>query len=231
MKHLIIAAALALAVIPSAYGVGLGLCNTGVNGPCTGFNGVGSGGLATQGGPESNWVLGGGTAVVPTDSAIPSSWISNASSPMSQWISPALDTFAGGGINYSYSIAFNIPLTADLSSATIFGRYASDNETVNVLLNGTSVAGFPLNSTPSGFQNWTSFTINSANGLFVPTANTLTFVVTNGGTRNPQGLRVEFLEASVNDVPEPSTFLMGGIGLIALGVARRRKSQLSARQD
>ena len=213
---------LALAGLPNAFGAGLGLCNTGVTGTCAGTNGLGTG-PATQGGPESHWILAGGSAVVPTDAVIPASWVSNASSTASQWISPTLSTNAAGGVQYSYSINFNIPLGANLSTAIIAGRYLSDNETVNVFLNSTVVSPFPLNGTPSGFQQWTSFTISPGNGVFVPLANSLRFVVQNGGSSTPQGLRVEFFESSVSDAPEPGTLLMGGIGLVGIGLARLRR--------
>ena len=211
---------LALVGISSAFGAGFtNLCNTGVIGTCIGATGVGSG-LTPGGSPEQHWTLTGG-AQVPTNVNIPAPpWLSNG--PDSRWISNTLTPLGGSpGGSYTYVLQFMVGSLADLNSGVINGRYASDNNTTGVLLNGTAVAGFPFNSSGSpGFTTWTPFTISNG---FQTGTNTLTWTVANGGF-DPTGLRVEFTNSSIGDnVPEPSTILLGGLGLVGLGLARRRR--------
>ena len=64
--------------------------------------------------------------------------------------------------------------------------------------------------------------VQSINSGFVAGINTITFEVFNGAgaANNPDGLMVDFTNATTT--PEPSAVLMLGAGLSALGLIRRR---------
>jgi hypothetical protein len=215
MRKTILLAALAGACVLPAFGSGfVGLCNTGVAGPCSGSTGTGSG-LASPGN-ELNWAGTGFQALVPASPL----W-SNLGSNASQWISSTSSTFAAPGV-YAYTIQFMTGPYANLSSGFINGRYASDNNALSVSLNGTNIPGFPLTlNDSSAFSQWTNFSITNGFNLGM---NTLVFTISNEGAAfNPGGFRAEFLNSGVADaVPEPSAFLLGGMGLVAVGLVHRR---------
>jgi hypothetical protein len=102
------------------------------------------------------------------------------------------------------------------ATAVVIGQWATDNEGLNILINGT-----PTGFTAAGFSSWSSFTLSSG---FIAGANTLDFIVNNfsGDTGNPTGLRVE-MSGTANEIPEPVSFVLLGAGLGALGLLRRRK--------
>ncbi|UXH78513.1 PEP-CTERM sorting domain-containing protein [Roseateles amylovorans] len=170
-----------------------------------------------------------GSGVVSNSNVDPfPSWLANTAS--SSWLIPTADQ----SINYSssesstFTWSLNFDLTGyDLSSASITGRWASDNSGV-LLLNGTVISTILGN----GYNTWTNFSgINSA---LTTGKNTLSFVVTDdaSATYNYTGLRVEFASATANlgtplvtpAVPEPESYAMMLAGLAALGfLARRRR--------
>ena len=121
-------------------------------------------------------------------------WIANG--PNSKWIAPRADEITSPTGIYTYRITFDLT-GLDHSSAVITGQWTTDNDGVDILINGMST-GF---TTPGDAfaQGFFLFTIGSG---FVPDTNTLDFVVHNGvpGGDNPTGLRVE-LSGTANVAP------------------------------
>ena len=163
-------------------------------------------------------------------------WLPDNSS--SQWITPSAN--AGQSYDpistgwYAYTLNFNLngfdPSTASFTAqwAVDQGGYVCLNSTIitsDGCQNGTTLSsnGVPLNlSNYSTFNSWTSF---SATSGFHAGLNTLTFYVGNPPqtTNNPIGLNVEFLSSHVNSVPEPTSFALFGIGILAIPFAAKRR--------
>jgi hypothetical protein len=187
-----------------------GLCNTGHDSACTSVLALGS--------PDGNWSLNGNSVNVAQNGA----WLANNAT--SAWIGEGGFTALGGF--YSYTTSFNIPASFVPALTVLAGRYSSDNELTNVLLNGVSIASFPLN-TAADFDKWTNFMITGAH--FASGVNTLTFVVRNRGvggdpaSPTPLGLRVEFTGSCISDVPEPGTYFLSAAALMGLAWIRRKQ--------
>jgi len=118
---------------------------------------------------------------------------------MSAWIAPTPDTQVSGDLlgsfNYQYETLFDLtgfnPATARLA-----GRWATDDQGVDILINGVSSG--QVNT--ALFASWTSFEITSG---FVAGTNRLTFVVNNAGeapTVNPSGVRAELWGSALLDI-------------------------------
>lgn len=129
----------------------------------------------------------------------------------SSWISvvPAGTTNVAQG-DYVFEQTFSLN-HLDPTSAVIVLDIAVDNTVTDILLNGVS----QMIST-GGFASFNGpFEITSG---FQSGENTLSILVNNaGGSANPGGLRVQVLQATATDVPEPATgllALLGGIGLL-----------------
>ena len=142
---------------------------------------------------------------VPTDFPGPSEWITNG--PNSEWISPSLATgdnpYNAPGV-YVYRTTFDLS-QYDISTVSITGRWASDDDGDDIFINGVSTGNAHLNGSVTAAQSWSNFTITNG---FLPATNTLDFVVSNwpaggpGGTGgSPTGLRVEL---SAMGAPRPS---------------------------
>ncbi len=134
----------------------------------------------------------------------------------SQWIYSASGPDVVGHIDFQTT--FTLP--ADFSIASITGQFATDNEMVDIYLNGVSLGI----SQPSdlGFTFWTPFSIPSGSD-FIGGLNTLDFVINNDG--GPEGLRVEMtgdasVRSTVPDSCSTAFLLFGGI-IFAAGFARR----------
>ncbi|RKX42148.1 MAG: hypothetical protein DRP64_10300, partial [Verrucomicrobia bacterium] len=161
-----------------------GLFNTGVDN---------DGYILPQGWEDPHWTLVssadpaflGPQSFIIHDSVFPiPPWIENG--PVSKWIAPQASQSPGNAAgNYHYRISFDLTELFP-SSAVVSGRWTSDNQGLDVLLNGmstgiTSDGNFGVLGNP--------FTISSG---FVNGINTLEFVVNNAGTdTNPTGVRIE----------------------------------------
>jgi hypothetical protein len=138
-------------------------------------------------------------------------WIGDNS--ISAWIGPVGDSQLNGPVaTYDYQTTFSLT-GFSAASAMITGQWASDNEGVDILINGISTGQM----TTSQFTAFTAFTITSG---FVAGLNTIDFIVHNDG--GPTGLRVE-QTGTANAVPEPAALALFGVGAAMLGFARRRR--------
>lgn len=133
---------------------------------------------------------------------------------VSAWIGPNNDTQVDGPVGlYDYRTTFTSPYAGTI---TITGRWASDNEGPDILLNGVSTG----NATVNQFLDWTGFTIV---GLANAGTNTLDFLVNNDG--GPTGVRVEIFAAEA--VPEPASLTLFGMGVVGLACYTRRRRKLA----
>jgi hypothetical protein len=147
---------------------------------------------------------------------------------LSTWIGPDSLNFPFGhfgGPNdlidfpgtYDYRTTFDLT-GLDPASAVILGKWNVDNVGLDIRINGIGLgATVPDLQFTIGFV---PFTISSG---FHAGVNTLDFLVSNAGINNgPTALRVEMTgTADLAAVPEPATWLLLGVGLIAIAVACR----------
>jgi hypothetical protein len=139
---------------------------------------------------------------------------------LSRWITP---NPASGPVG-TYFVRTTFDLTGfDPSSAMITGMWTTDNNGVNILINGTAT-GF---TTPfKGFGMFFPFAINSG---FVPGLNTLDFVYFEGGVIG--GLRVQ-MTGTANptgaEIPEPGSLTLFGLGILGLAGYGWRRYRLAA---
>ena len=205
--------------------------------------GIGAGGLVlANGGAEINYTLvsqplGSSSSLIAVTSAggfpVPP-WLGD--SPDSAWIRPDNPyPFQGDKDNdpagmYVYETKFD--MTGFIrSTASITGRWSTDNPGLYVTLNGNAID--PGTSTGAGsFDTWTNFSF-AASGLniFVDGLNTLRFYVNNvaQSSGNPTGLRVEMTgnavlvpEQGPEAVPLPASLVLLVTGIPGLGLVLRR---------
>jgi hypothetical protein len=151
-----------------------------------------------------------------------------ADDALSTWIVPYPHTNDGSGYISNAVGLYDFQTSCDLtgfdpSTASIVGRWSTDNQGLSIYLNGTQVVGSNIGQ----FAQWTNFVI-PASALFNAGVNTLDFVVNNdsGGFGNPAGLRVELTGNAVAAVPEASTFAIWSLlGVVGLSVGSRRRSR------
>jgi hypothetical protein len=209
----------------------VGLC-IGVNqvhaAPITIFNtGLDAVGLLAAGGTGDahyNLTVSADPSVIPITPAIVASpiaaglWVPNQTD--SQWISPSANQAccpSGSGNptgGYTYQTTFDLTGLVP-SSALITGEWATDNNGVDILINGFSTVQ------TTGNADYGFFTPFSISSNFVPGMNTLDFVLNNAPSAvdgNPTGLHVRILTATADSVPEPAPLVLLGFGLAALGI-------------
>ena len=121
------------------------------------------------------------------------------SNSMSAWISPSLDTMGASGGNNTFAYTTGFELTGfNPSTVRIAGRWATDNDGVDIAVNLFTLTG---QSNTVQFAGWTYFEITNG---FRSGANSLTFVVQNGTAgappgSDPTGLRVELWGSGLYD--------------------------------
>ncbi|HKX63342.1 MAG TPA: PA14 domain-containing protein [Verrucomicrobiae bacterium] len=107
--------------------------------------------------------------------------------PDSAWIAPTFNTYAIPNADIRYETTFNLS-GLNPAGAAIHGWVAVDDQLVDILLNGQSIAQATTVG-PGAFTSWQAFAITSG---IQPGVNTLTFIVRNGpGGDNPTGFRVQ----------------------------------------
>ena len=126
---------------------------------------------------------------------------------------PNTDDLVGPGGLFTYQTTFDLS-GLDHTTASILGRWATDDQGIDILINGTATG-----NTSASFGVFTDFTINSG---FIAGVNTLDFVVTNG--HGPTGLRVEITNANAVALDEPYALALLGLGLLGLGINRHKKT-------
>jgi hypothetical protein len=209
--------AFALGSIDRAQAAAIVIYNTGVDG---------SNALLADGAPDTHYTLtsvpSGTTSVVSRTNPLAGAWV--APNTVSQWIGPATDaSFTGAPGNYTYRTTFSLA-GLQASTASITGRWSTDNTGVSILLNGVDIS--TLGSTPytgGGFNAFTPFTIASG---FNSGTNELLFTLNNAPGSpvldNPTGLRVEL--AGVADptaIPEPSDIMGTAIAFGSVVLLKR----------
>jgi hypothetical protein len=148
-------------------------------------------------------------AVTVNAASLPGTWLANTAD--SRWVWQSSN---GQPINVTRTFRTTFDLTGyDPSTAAIWGRWATDNDGLNILLNGNGTG-----QTSPGFGSWTSFSLS---GGFIAGVNTLDFVVYDYGSI--AGFRSEFQASSVDAVPEPGTIALVALGLGAVAFARRAR--------
>jgi hypothetical protein len=157
------------------------------------------------------------TAVTVDDTNYPfPPWVANSAN--SRWIGPAIDGSGPGGSNYIYRTTFTVPANAILSTVSITGQWAVDDNGTDILINGSSTGQTYGLVTPLK-----TFNINSG---FVFGTNTLDFLINNIGIpqfNNATGLRVDSIVGSFRAVPEPTSASLAILGLTALALCLVRQ--------
>ncbi|MEY2408053.1 MAG: hypothetical protein QOF48_723, partial [Verrucomicrobiota bacterium] len=104
----------------------------------------------------------------------------------SSWIAPRTNSSIGNSNGfYVYRTSFIID-TADAAHAQINGRWSSDNEGIDILLNGSSLG--ISNPVSAAFGTFVPFTITNG---FLTGSNIIDFVISNGPAPGPTALRAE----------------------------------------
>ena len=196
------------------------------------FNtGVDSTGVPTVGSDNNYTLTGSSFGNVPRAIAIgtfPASAYNTAAGAAGQgddtksaWIGPNNNNLEDKVGQYTYLTSFDLS-GLDASTASIQGKWNTDNSGLKLILNGTDVAA----ANPGFGTGFSNFTLTSG---FNSGMNTLAFVVDNAdrgdGAATPTALRVEFTSTfakaipTATEVPEPSdlagtAFAFGSVVLL-----------------
>jgi hypothetical protein len=135
-------------------------------------------------------------------------WI--ADGPSSTWIAPQADQSSGNAVgNYDYRTTVNLTGFGP-RSAFLSGRFASDNELSDILVNGVTTG---INDREHQYRSFTPYTISGR--FFHEGLNTIDFIVHNDG--GPTGFRNEMgvvAEPTTPTPPLPAGFLDGDVGAV-----------------
>lgn len=143
---------------------------------------------------------------------IPGTWVANNASRRWIW-----QDVLGQPVNVTRTFRTTFDLTGlDETTALLSGQWAADNTGLDIFINGASTG-----NSCGGFEVLCNFNIASG---FVAGINTLDFQVRDVG--GISGLLVSSLsgtaDENVTEVPEPGLVAIFGLGLIGLGIARRK---------
>jgi hypothetical protein len=156
-------------------------------------------------------------------------WIGDNST--SAWIGPSNDAALNSAPgSYTFRTTFSLD-GLDKDTATISGRWSTDNSGLQILLNNVNIG-----STNGGFTSFSAFNIASGSN-FLAGANTLDFIVSNAqnspgdNTANPIGLRVELSGIAAAAVPEPSDLIGTVLAFGSVVLLKRRLTTKAQHQD
>ena len=203
--------AVAIAAAGPAFANNIPLFNTGVDA---------AGNPLANNAAETHYTLvgGGDLRVATSANGFPiGPWLGDDSA--SAWVGPNTDGSLDGDVaTYDYRLTFSLD-GLNAATASIMGRWSTDNEGLDILINGVST-GNSLNF-DQPFTNWYDFSVNSG---FVSGVNTIDFLVHNDG--GPTGLRVEMTGTADAAVPEPASWalMLGGFGMVGGAMRSRRKA-------
>lgn len=162
----------------------MGASNTGIGG---------DGNPLPLGAPDPRWLvtLPSGATITPVAYTDPA-YLPN--SPESSWLSLSSDTDRIDPVGvYVWRTTIVIPPDINPARLTIKGRWSSDNQGLDIRVNGVSTGH--SHDDLFAYTQWSEFTLT---GPFRTGVNTIEFVVFNspelGFPRNPTSLRVEFTE-------------------------------------
>jgi len=145
-----------------------------------------------------------------TDTAFPfPPWVANNAN--SRWIGPDASSQGPAG-TYRYRTQFTVPANAILSTVNVTGLWGTDDNSLNIFINGN-----PTGNVSGGFTTLVPFTVNSG---FVFGTNNLVFRLNNAG--GPTGLRVDKIVGTYQIVPEPIAGALVCVGVISGGCLHRR---------
>ena len=143
-----------------------------------------------------------------------------ADGPISRWISSSANGFPGNG-TFVFQTSFTLAPLFNPAATSISVLCATDNLLSGVTLNGSAVTG-----DCDGFAAFApAFNITSG---FVAGVNTLAFSVVDLGP--PMAFRAEYISNTALlptdqvPVPEPTTMLLFGTGMVAMRLIRGRRS-------